>query len=565
MAGTVGDRRHATRGIPFAIVLVAALAAAPCAAADPLGWSDPLRQERPAGVPTDAELEARGAIISEIEFEIHDVFDPSHPHERNWLFRTANTLHIETRRRAIRRLLLFREGQPYSARALAETERLLRSASYLFDARVLPVAYEDNRVRVRVVTRDVWTLQAGVSFGRSGGENTFRFGLSDANILGLGKEATLQRSDEVDRTSVLYRYVDPNLGGSRFRMRLAYQDNSDGFLRQIDVGRPFFSLDTRWSVGVGALTFDRVDSLYTLGEVRDEFRHVEDFYEVGAGFSRGIVRGATRRFSAGLTYDRDRFDSAPGQAASPAEPADRLLVYPWIGFQYSEDEYATLRNLDRIERTEDLQFGHDVSLRLGFSSRSFGADRDQALLAASFRTGFVLGPRQTVLVGAEGGGRFGRSERENVLAGASARYDLRVLRRHAFHVSVAFDAAENLDGERQLLLGGDSGLRGYPLRYQEGDRRYLVTLEQRFYAPWLILRLFNLGAAIFVDAGAAWFAGPSGDEFELGLLRDVGVGLRVASARSSQGSMVHLDLAFPLDGDETIERVQFLVTARDRF
>lgn len=33
---------------------------------------------------------------------------------------------------------------------------------------------------------------------------------------------------------------------------------------------------------------------------------------------------------------------------------------------------------------------------------------------------------------------------------------------------------------------------------------------------------------------------------DLGLLRDVGLGLRLSSSRSGQGAMVHLDLAFPL-------------------
>ena len=83
--------------------------------------------------------------------------------------------------------------------------------------------------------------------------------------------------------------------------------------------------------------------------------------------------------------------------------------------------------------------------------------------------------------------------------------------------------------------------------------------------PWQVLRLVNVGAAVFFDAGEAWFAGGRGDEFELGLLRDVGFGLRVASARSSRGSMVHIDVAFPLDGDDSIERVQLLVEAKDTF
>ena len=516
-------------------------------------------------LPTDAELEAQGALVGEIEFDTLDVFDPRNPKEHNWFFRTANTLHVVTRDSVLRQLLLFREGEPYRGKALAESERVLRQAGYLFDARVLPVAYEDGLVRVRVVTRDVWTLQAGVSIGRSGGENTSSFGISDSNLLGFGKEVTLERSADVDRTSVLYRYRDPNIGGTRFRLLLGYQDNSDGFQRQFSFDRPFFSLSTRWSAGVGLLNFDRVDSLYTLGEVRDRFRHVEDNYGIGAGFSRGLTRGATRRWSAGVSYESNRFDVAPGAAPSPEQPVDRLLVYPWIGYEHIADAYDKMRNLDRIERTEDLNFGFEGRVQLGWSSQSFGADRDQAILSAAWQTGFVPASGKVLFVGGHVSGRFGRSEHENFLLGLDARYDMRTFGRHDFHVRVAGDVADDLDGEDQLLLGGDNGLRGYPLRYQEGDRRWLLTLEQRFYTPWQILRLFNLGGAIFVDAGEAWFAGSRGDATELGLLRDVGFGLRVASARSKRGSMVHLDVAFPLDGDASIERVQFLVSAKESF
>ena len=116
-----------------------------------------------------------------------------------------------------------------------------------------------------------------------------------------------------------------------------------------------------------------------------------------------------------------------------------------------------------------------------------------------------------------------------------------------------------------MLLGGDNGLRGYPLRYQEGDRRWLLTVEHRFYTDWYILRLARVGAAVFVDAGEAWYAGARGDATELGVLRDLGIGLRLESTRSSGTSMLHIDLAFPLDGDDSIDAVQFLVNAEERF
>ncbi|MEI2419663.1 hypothetical protein V6O07_05270, partial [Arthrospira platensis SPKY2] len=64
--------------------------------------------------------------------------------------------------------------------------------------------------------------------------------------------------------------------------------------------------------------------------------------------------------------------------------------------------------------------------------------------------------------------------------------------------------------------------------------------------------------------GRVWGDNPYGGE-NLGWLRDLGFGLRLASTRSSSGRMFHLDLAFPLDGDSSIDNVQLLFEARRTF
>ena len=46
------------------------------------------------------------------------------------------------------------------------------------------------------------------------------------------------------------------------------------------------------------------------------------------------------------------------------------------------------------------------------------------------------------------------------------------------------------------------------------------------------------------------------------MLKDIGFGLRLSPSRSSGKSIVHLDVAFPLDGDDTIDNVQWLVTTK---
>src|SRR5690606_3801831 len=113
------------------------------------------------------------------------------------------------------------EGERYSAALLRESERILRANSYLFDARIVPVAYRDGVVDVEVRTRDVWTLKPGITFGRKGGENESGFEFEESNLLGLGKEIELSHTNDVDRNSNLLRYRDPHLFGGWNRLNAA--------------------------------------------------------------------------------------------------------------------------------------------------------------------------------------------------------------------------------------------------------------------------------------------------------------------------------------------------------
>jgi hemolysin activation/secretion protein len=153
--------------------------------------------------------------------------------------------------------------------------------------------------------------------------------------------------------------------------------------------------------------------------------------------------------------------------------------------------------------------------------------------------------------------------RDGVLS-AEARYYRRTSQSFKFFATVNGSVVKNLDAESQLLLGGDNGLRGYPLRYQAGTASALLTLEERYYTDWYPFRLFHVAGAVFFDMGRTWGTDVTGAT-SLGLLKDVGIGLRLGSSRSAFGNVLHLDLAFPLDGDSSISRVQFLVETKGHF
>ena len=295
-------------------------------------------------------------------------------------------------------------------------------------------------------------------------------------------------------------------------------------LAELSLEHPFFALDTHWAAGVSLADDQRVDSRYDLGEIVDRYETRAKFASIYWGRSHGLVGGWARRISFGLTYDDHTFDTAPREAAPQLLPTDRKLVYPWIATEWVENQFRTARNRDQIEKTEDYSLGWYARAQVGFAGSAFGSDRNAFVLAGTLSKGLTLGERQSLFASIDARGRVEEGAIADGLLGVSTRYYFRQSDRRLLFVGLSGEVGRNLDVDHQVLLGGDNGLRGYPLRYQSGEGRWLFTAEQRFFTNWYPFQLFNVGAAVFCDVGATFGRDPLGAPSR-GVLKDVGVGL----------------------------------------
>lgn len=515
-------------------------------------------------IPEPVELERQGAIIGEVFIYPENIFDLEDPKENRALYRAANALHVRTQPRVVREQLLFKSGDRYSQRLLAESERILRSARYLYDATVRPIAYKNGRVDVAVTTRDVWTLNPGISFSRHGGENTTGFELEELNFLGTGTDLSIAQKSNVDRDSTLMEYKDRHVLGTWVSMQAGYGSNSDGSLQSLILERPFYALDTRWAAGASAVRNERTESLYDLGEAVDSYRANTRFVSASWGWSRGLDNGWTKRWTVGATFDDNEFAPIRGAGSSTLVPSDRTLAYPWIGFELIQDRFQEFRNRDQIGRTEDFYLGTRFSALIGYASEGYGADRSALIFSSKLAHGSNLSERTTLLLSGGVKGRLESGALRDTLLDGSARYYVKQSERRLFFATVEASVGRALDLDTQILLGGDTGLRGYPLRYVGGNARALLTIEQRYFTNWYPFRLFRVGGAAFFDMGRTWGESVVGTPSR-GLLKDVGIGLRFGNSRSGLGNIIHVDLAFPLDGTADIEDVQILVETKQRF
>jgi hypothetical protein len=515
-------------------------------------------------LPSDADLEAAGAHIGTIEVRAHQIFDVDNPKENHALFRAANRLHVRTRESVLRAQLLFQSGDLYSVRVLQETERNLRDLSFLREPHITPLRYHDGLVDVLVEVHDVWTLQIGPSFGRSGGKNHTSLSFEDANLLGWGKTLMFGVDQDVDRNSTTLEWRDPNVWGSRWRDILRYTSASDGQLRSVEVWQPFYALNVRRSYGMLYSDSSLTDTRYRLGDTYDDYRHIQRDLDLYVGFSPGLTAGRTIRYTVGWRLARDDFQaSLTGSTLGPL-PADRRLIYPYARIDLIRDDFITTRNLELIDRTEDLQFGLSGSLLVGEALPLWGADRHATIASTSISWGRDLTSRQQYFFTGAFSNRVERGQSVDQRWSASALYYWRTSQHTLAHARALVIRGSHLDEDHVVELGGDNGLRGYPLRYQRGSGLSLINLEERLYTDWTLWQLFDIGGAAFFDAGRIHGPNTIGVP-DLGWLKDVGIGLRLGNSRSSLGNVIHVDIAAPLDRMGSIKSIQYLVSTHATF
>lgn len=508
------------------------------------------------------------ARIGQIYYSRLPIFDESDPEEDNFLFRWANDFHMLTREETISWQLLFAEGTPYDPRLLAESGRLLRSQSFFSDAAIRPISRCGDEVAVEVITKDNWSLTPTIAFDRFGGENTFALGVRDSNLLGRGKLLSMRYGEDLDQRTSDLQYKDNNVFGTRIRNSTTIVDSDEGEVLAFDTDLPFFSLDSRHSWAVRLKNEQRRDEQYFRGEEVSEVIHQLKDYALEMGFSKGLRGKIANRWRVGLRYERNDFLPSPDLPPPALFPADRKLVYPYVSYESVEDDFATAVNFEQINRTEDLQLGHQWSLTLGYAASALGSDANRWIVRGQYRDtlNYDADSLWQHSMSLEGLLNSDSGHSEDVLLTYENRYYRRQTDRRSFFARIEAEYAHKLSSHRQVVLGGYTGARGFENQFQAGDRRVLLTLEERLYTDIHLFNLVRVGGAVFMDAGRAWEPGVD-DGLRQDWLANIGFGLRLSSSKAASDRIAHLDFAFPLtnQNDPSVDKVLLAFTVKGTF
>jgi outer membrane protein assembly factor BamA len=500
--------------------------------------------------------------IRHIEFKTLSVFDENNPKENNQFYLFLNKLHVNTRPNVLRTQLLFKEGEPLDIQHLHESERILRTRGYLANAYILPSVICAEEVDLMVVTQDSWALEPQVSLSRKSEGTKSGFAIADGNILGTGSSLTIGYDQDSERNAVSYDISNPHILNSQISARLFYADTSDGQNSIIQFEHPFYSLDTPWAAGIKVEDLALVDLIRHGDKDINQYRHLSQFNEIYTGFATHISEKSTHRFLVGASREEDTFETIE-ETLQPI-PDARKANYPWLEYQYIQNRFGVFKNINQIQRPEDIALGSNLTLRLGYAGTQFNNPDDVVRYIGSYTNTLNIGDQHITEAKITLNGRHHSNSNtiDSGVLGLSFAYHYLQDDKNRWYSAIRYDVGQDLAQHDELTAGDITGLRGYPSDYQRGEERYVFTLERRYFSDIHIFNLLRVGGVVFFDMGKAWGLNAYGAS---PLLTNVGFGLRFSSTKVRIGNVVHVDIATPTSARKGLSQYQVTIGAQKVF
>ncbi len=502
-------------------------AASAAFAAGWLAFAGLLGGARAAGAADLAEGGPERPRISEIVVVREDVFSPADAAKAFVPYGLANALHAVTRERYIRRELLLAPGDPLDEALLAEAERRLR-ATQLFRH----VAVRAEGTKVIVETGDNWTLIPRVAFSSKGGTVTYQFGLEEGNLFGSGRSLGFRYDKGTERISRSLTWLEPQLFGSRWALRVSGSNLSDGQASEVALTRPFDSLLTK---SAGSLLFRQATfetKQYAGGNEVAVWEKRERRIELEGGLLLGLHGEKADRLIA--FAGPEKVELSAGSFGAPPPPDGRSFFWVGAGWQREARNWIVRQNYEQLGRDEDFNLAPvgrvDLAASIpGLADDAAGRVRFAGSVGTLVGNGFAL-----FSLGAETRLQSGF---QNTRVRAAVRTSWPV-GRFLLATRLGVRQAWNSDPEYQIQLDGQNGVRGYPLYAVTGEGNATGNAELRVVLIPDVWRIAVIGAAVFVDGGVSW--GPPDGWYRL---VDAGAGFRVGLPRAGVNTLLRIDIA----------------------
>jgi hypothetical protein len=204
-----------------------------------------------------------GKRINSITIEQHDFLtsiDSKDSKMKDLFSKLGNSLQSNSKSRAIKENLFFKEWDVFDPSIIAYNEKWLRDLSYIQDAKILAMItpYDTNQVDIIVVTKDLFSYGGEVLLNN---KDAYSAKLNNINLLGSGNSVQVIQNFENERkpksgwgydvglSNILGTFISVNAGVNQFGNNLVNNDLS-AKKNYISVQRPILHPNSKWLGGM---------------------------------------------------------------------------------------------------------------------------------------------------------------------------------------------------------------------------------------------------------------------------------------------------------------------------
>ena len=472
-----------------------------------------------------------------------------------------------TRDHVILRELLFKTGDVYTVEDELESERILRRKPYLGDAEI-GATWDDetSTVEITVLVTDLWSMIPALDIPAFSKDSSDVFvQVVDSNMFGTGNLAQfryqrISEAGERTRSLIRTRYTDPRLFSTHLEFDGYYIQQRMGDSWQVSFQRPQYTLKTRWSAAF--MASEHIDSKHWYEQGAPTDKYSRSRQRSTGQITRFIGdRHKQLQFSAWGLAERSKFNligtrSSPDFSAtwgatkhqnSRFAPRDRDVKILGISIGRRDIDFVRTRYVNQMGRVEDIAVGYGYSMSIGYGSPLYGSDRSETLLNWLFSLTLAHQDLFFLNTHADFTTRLSDEPRESVFNGR-----IKMVRKNLLYQTLAAQLSTvfefGLEGESQVILDGENGLRGYSPYAFSGEKMIILNIESRsIFRDGIFEKLESwvvVGSALFLDVGYVW----NGGELVLSEpKRSIGIGLRFSIPRLSGSRVFRCDFAYPLD------------------
>lgn len=436
----------------------------------------------------------RNIIIRHIDFQ-RTVYDTT-KNIKNTITRIGNKLHSTSKDWVIRDNLFIRENRPVNPFKLADNERHLRDLDFLLEAKfyIIPLRETPDSVDIVVLTRDVFSL-GGTINPADPSETKIR--LYDANLGGWGQRLQFNGLVEPEREpnfiyEFLYRknsiagtFINATLGYTQLNSGSSYgEEEEKAYYIRLD--RPLVSPYTRYAGGL-ELSRNRSENFFRVPDsLFRDYRYVINDFWVGYNIGANSNNDRSRHFIAVRAFDQ-HFTRVPWQPREQERPLYNNQSFVLGSATFFKQNFYTTRYIYGFGRTEDVPYGHNVSVVLGWTRQR---EIERPYIGLESEKSLVTRLGEFYTIGVRAGG-FMNEGVEDATVLVSGSLTSRLIAKGEFLLRQSFKVDYTRVYKQRtsipLDINNEFGLQYFRADSLWGTKRFHIQSETLAFSPWQLL------------------------------------------------------------------------------